>query len=210
MEATRLYLLRHGQVIGFQERRYNGQTDVDLTALGRAQLEAAAEDLAAVDLAAVYTSDLKRARYGGELLAKARGLELRVEPELREIFFGDWEGLSTQEIEERYPGALARRFQDFADHRPPGGETIREMWRRVERRMSQILAEHKGRGLALVAHAGVNRAIVLQALGAGPELIWRLEQDFACLNIIEYFAGGSPVVKLANGPNRVGNGFQGI
>ncbi|MBU2550496.1 MAG: histidine phosphatase family protein [Proteobacteria bacterium] len=203
MDTTTLYLIRHGQVQGWEERRYNGQTDVDLTETGRRQLEAVARDLADVDLAAVYSSDLKRAAFGGRALVRDRGIDLVVEPGFRELHFGIWEGMSSDEVRERYPGELERRYQNMTDHVIPGGETIREFWDRVGAKAWEVLVRHKGGNVAVVAHSGVNRAILLQALGCGPDKIWRVDQGFGCLNVIEYFGDGASLVKLANGPNPV-------
>ncbi|MBF0528306.1 MAG: histidine phosphatase family protein [Deltaproteobacteria bacterium] len=207
MDYTRLYLVRHGQVIGHDEFRYNGQTDVDLTPLGKAQLEAMAEDLSQNNLSAIYCSDLKRTIYGAHLLARAKGLEHRVESEFKELCFGEWEGLSPSEIEERYPGELTARFRNIVDHQIPGGETIRDLWQRVGRRLRRLLADHIGENVALIAHSGVNRVILSQALGADIELIRRLDQNYGCLNIIDYFPDGTAMLRLMNGPNRITNGL---
>lgn len=202
MKCTRLYIIRHGQVVGHDDPRYNGHTDVDLTPLGRAQMEAAAEELADVDLAAVYSSDLKRARYGGEHLVRNRSLTLQIDSGLRELYFGQWEGLNYQEVSERYPGAMDLRLQDPIHFRMPGGETIGEFWVRVGTKMTEILSRHAGSTIAVVAHSGVNRVVLLQALGAQPEHIWRIDQSYGCLNIVDYYQDGLTMVKLANKPNK--------
>lgn len=204
METTRLYLIRHGQVQGHENLRFNGHTDVDLTDLGRAQLDAVAEDLAQVPLDAVYASDLKRARYGGQKMAERQGLELILEPGLREIFFGGWEGMSFDEIKQAYPGELDLRRHNMLDHQAPGGaETIRGFAVRITNAIHQLIRRHPGQKVALVAHSGVNRIIILEALGADWTMIWRMHQDYGCLNVIDYPAKGHPIVRLANGPNRV-------
>ena len=206
MSVTRLYILRHGQTVRHDEWRLNGKTDVDLTDVGRAQLDAAAEDLAGVEFTAVYSSDLQRSRYGGEALARPRNLELRVDSSFREINFGDWEGMNFTEVEAKYPGAWDERRLNIAHHRPPGAETISELWDRVQDGVSRLLDNHAGETVALVAHSGVNRAILLQALGSTPEHVWTIHQDFGCLNIIEYASDGFATVRLANGPNRISSG----
>ena len=202
LKQTRLYLIRHGQVVGHERPAYNGHSDVELTELGRAQADWAARQLDDVRLDAVYASDLKRASYGGRLLAERKGLDLRLEPAFREINFGVWEGLSFDEIEKRYPGELERRFKDIVDHVIPGGETIRGFWERIERALGRLMDENAGRSLALVAHSGVNRAVLLQALGCGPDMIWRIDQDYGCLNIVDYFEDGRKMVRMSNHPNR--------
>ena len=188
--------------MGYDNPRYNGATNVGLTDLGRSQMKAAAEDLAGREMHAVYSSDLKRARYGGELLAELTNLPLRVEPAFREIDFGEWEGLSFEDVEARYPGEMKRRFSDMANHRIPGAETITDVWNRVRGGLAQLRARHNKEHIALFAHSGVNRAILLQALGCGPEMIWRMDQDFGCLNVIDYFQDGLSMIRRVNGRNR--------
>ncbi|MFH1138066.1 MAG: histidine phosphatase family protein [Pseudomonadota bacterium] len=207
MKSTRVYLIRHGQVVGFEQLRFNGWTDVDLTDIGRAQLDAVAEDLSRVELAAVYSSDLKRARYGGEALAKTRKLELKVEPAFRELFFGDWEGLNFKEVDELFPGAMEGRMRDIVNYRPPNGETVGELHERVGAGLRKAVAENQGQALAVVAHSAANRAMLLQAMGCPPDLIWRLDQSFGCLNIVDFFLDGFTVIRQVNGSNRVGGPF---
>jgi len=203
IKHTRLYVIRHGQVVGHDEQRLNGRTDVDLTPVGQAQMEAVAKDLEGVELAAVYSSDLKRARYGGEALVRSRDIELRVDPLFRELNFGQWEGLSLDEVAKKYPGERERRLGDILNYRTPGGETFQELADRIKTGVSQILSKHKDSAVALVAHSGVNRVILLQALGCGLHQIWRMEQDFGCLNIVDYFEDGYSMIKLVNAPNKV-------
>lgn len=203
MDFTRLYLVRHGQVVGYPTLRFNGHTDVDLTPVGVAQMEAVAEDLADVAFDAVFSSDLKRARYGGEALVRTRDMELGIRPEFRELGFGDWEGMSREEIEEQYPGELDKRQQDILNHRINGAETVFEFWTRVSGGLDTLIEENQGKTLALVAHSGVNRAIIMKTLGSNPDCIWRLHQDFGCLNILEFYPDGYALVRMTNKPNRV-------
>ena len=144
MDYTRLYLIRHGQVAGFETPRFNGHTDVDLSPLGREQLEAVAEDLREVELDAVYSSDLQRARYGGEALVSTRGLELRIAPEFREMNFGIWEGLSFDEVEERYPGAMEHRQKEMLTYRMSGGESIKDIYDRIGTALNGLLDGNRG------------------------------------------------------------------
>lgn len=188
---------------GHQVMRFNGHTDVDLSPLGTAQMEAAAEDLAKVEFSAVYSSDLKRAMYGGDALVRNRDIKLEINPSLREIFFGDWEGLTFDDVESRYPGALEARRTNLAGFKPPGGETIKEFWDRINSAVTQILFKHRGSNVAIAAHSAVNRVILLQALGCPLEKIWRIHQDYGCLNIVDYYEEDLCLVNLVNGPNRV-------
>jgi alpha-ribazole phosphatase/probable phosphoglycerate mutase len=203
-------VVRHGQVDGHDQLIFNGHSDVELTELGRAQARAAAQDLADSGITAVYASDLKRARFGGEAVAAACGVDLHIEPDFREIFFGDWEGMTFEDIEARFPGALAERRAKLVDYRPPQAETVGEFGLRVDRGLSKVLEAHMGERVALVAHSGVNRALILLALGVGLDLIWRVHQDYACINIIEYFPDGFTLVRRINQPNRVSEGASSL
>lgn len=201
MQATRLYLIRHGQVAGFQEQRYNGHTDVALTELGRRQSRAISARLADASLGAVISSDLKRSVYAAGLIAAAHALEARVHRELRELDIGDWEGMTWSEIQTRYPEAWQARLADLANYRAPGGESLRDAAERVRPVLNRYLEQFRGGSIALVGHGGTNRVILLDALDAPLDKAFAIEQDYGCLNIIDYFADGNRVIRLLNGPN---------
>ena len=95
----RLILVRHGETEWNAQRRYQGHSDVPLSALGRRQAARAAERLAALKIDAVYTSDLGRALETAEIIAEQRGLEVCAEPRLRELNFGVFEGLTFDEAQ---------------------------------------------------------------------------------------------------------------
>jgi alpha-ribazole phosphatase/probable phosphoglycerate mutase len=198
MERTRLFLIRHGQVEGFESKRYNGQKNVPLTAHGRRQLDLVAERLAGVRLDAVWSSDLDRCRYGAERLAAPRGLPVTYSERLRELHAGDWEGLSWEDLQRLYPTEWQARLADIATYQIPGGESFQGAARRVRPELGRLLDSHPGQNVALVAHGGVNRIILLDALGAPLDKVFSLEQDYACINVIDYFADGYRTVRLMN------------
>ncbi len=197
-DTTRLYLVRHGQVADGHTQRYHGSNDIDLSPAGKRQLTELARHLESVPLAAVYASDLRRSKDGATRLCAGRDLEPRVIPEFREIHFGVWEGLTFNEISERYPEQLNGRFQDLPNFRIPAGESLSDVRNRAVPRLQQLIAAHPSQSLALVAHAGVNRVILCHALSLPLNNIFRLEQNYGCLNIIDYFPDFT-MVRLLNG-----------
>jgi alpha-ribazole phosphatase/probable phosphoglycerate mutase len=178
--------------------RYHGNNDIGLSPEGERQLTQLARQLHKVPFAAVYASNLRRSRDGAARLCQDRELEPQVIPEFREIHFGIWEGLTFSEIAERHPEELASRFQDLAGFRIPGGESLLAVRERVLPCLKEIVATHPGQSLALVAHAGVNRVILCDALALSLENIFRLDQNYGCLNIIDYFPDFT-MVRLING-----------
>lgn len=198
-ERTRVYLIRHGQIQGHEKQPVVGHTDVDLTHEGRLQMERMAQRLQRVNLSAVYGSDLRRSAQGARRVAEARGLPVHLLEGLREMYFGAWEGMAFPEIQEQYPHELARRQEEPLTYRPPGGgESLEDFSRRVLACLREVLAAQKGRSVAVVAHAGVNRVILCDALGLDLERLFHIHQDYGCLNIIDYVKDFA-LVRLVNG-----------
>lgn len=195
---TRIYLLRHGEVATFERKTFNGQTDVGLTSRGISQLEEVAARLTAYPIRAVYTSDLQRSVRGGEAIAKACGVSLFQIPELREKNFGVWEGLNAEEISRRDPDGWSAWLTNPADSRPGGEESYREVGERALAALEVILRKHEGEEVAVVAHGGVNKVLLADALGQSHTSLFRIEQKYAALNIIDYFKNKA-IVKLVNG-----------
>jgi len=201
--ATTLYLIRHGETIDSDERRYKGRMDVPLSEKGMEQMRHVArfisQDYPARFGISVYTSDLIRAVRSAEIIADAFGLKPVIVPELRERDFGEWEGMRFDDIEKRWRGA----FRAWADNplrfAPPGGETTLEVRDRVVRSIRMIMdsAGDVTGGIIIIAHGGVNRIILCHMLGMPLKNIFRIEQDYGCINIIEIH-DGYPIIRLLN------------
>jgi|Deesub1362A_J573_1020465.scaffolds.fasta_scaffold00964_16 alpha-ribazole phosphatase/probable phosphoglycerate mutase len=221
---VRIYLIRHGETEDASPRRYKGHLDIPLSEKGVRQIEELSryivqdslrwfkivQNSSGLDnieprLMAVYCSDLSRALQSAEIIARAFGLKPIVLRDLRERSFGEWEGMSFDEIEERWPDAFRAWAENPLKHSPPGGESTIEVRRRVMRAMKRIMEDGRRKmedkrfpsSIAIVAHGGVNRIILCELLGMPLENIFRIEQDYACLNIID-FHDGYPVVKALN------------
>lgn len=224
--VTTLYLIRHGETAG-DAKRYHGSIDIELSEKGKGQAAEKAvvlrryiekattskylsylrdvqnntDDLNASTssgLQAVYCSGLVRAAQSAEIIADPFGLmPIRI-ADLRERSFGIWEGMTFSEIREQYPKEFAAWAENPLACSPPGGETTREVGDRVIKVIREIVEHHAGGEVAVVAHGGVNRIILSHILGMPFENIFRIEQDYAALNIIEFWEK-YPVVKLLNG-----------
>jgi alpha-ribazole phosphatase len=195
---TRLYLVRHGQVADGHTDRYHGHNDIGLSANGVQQFEKVAAQLKPVPLAGIYASDLTRARIGADIISRGREVKPQIIPEFREVHFGVWEGLNFTEIAERYPEALEARLRDLAGFRIPEGESLTDVRTRVLPRLTSLIQQHQQEAFVIVAHAGINRVILSDALGLSLEFLFRLDQNYGCLNIIDYFPDLA-VVRLVNG-----------
>ena len=153
--VTRLLVLRHGQTAWNVDQRIQGQLDIPLNEHGLWQAEQLALALAGEELHAVYSSDLQRAVATAAPLARGAGLALQTDRALRERAFGDFEGVSFREIEQRWPDAAQRWRRREPDFAPGGGETLRQFYARSVQAATQLAARHPGQTVALVAHGGV-------------------------------------------------------
>ena len=159
---TELWLVRHGQTDWNLTGRWQGQASYapGLNDVGRAQALAIRDQMKDVNFSAIYSSDLLRARQTSELIAEPLGLTVTLEPRLREINLGVWEGMLSMEIAERYPQELAERARDPFHTRAPQGESPMEVAERVIAAVNDIAKEHIGKSVIIVSH-GVSLAIII-------------------------------------------------
>ena len=154
-DATRILAIRHGQTAWNADSRIQGHTDIGLDATGEWQAERLAAALADEPLQAVYSSDLSRARQTAAPLVERAGLELRIDAGLRERGFGDFEGQSFAQIEQRWPEQAERWRRRDPDFGPGGGEVLREFRARIVATVERLARAHRGQCIALVTHGGV-------------------------------------------------------
>ena len=197
--SHKIYLIRHGQVVGHDNIPVCGHTDIELTDVGVMQMKQAAEKLRLVELAGIYSSDLKRASIGARLIAVHHNAPIHSVQELREMYFGDWEGMTLSEIRTGFPEELKKRQEDIVNYGAPGnGESIAALSRRIMKAFNNILTKHENGNIAIVAHGAVNRVILSHALGLDLSKIFHIQQSYGCLNIIDYFPDNT-LVQLMNG-----------
>ena len=196
---NRVYLIRHGQVKGYENFPVYGQTDVDLTEIGVLQMKQMAKRLSLTEPKAIYSSDLKRSATGARLIARHHDVPLYFLPELREMYFGGWEGLTLSEIRHNFPEELQKRETDLINYKAPGeGESIADLSERIETVFEHIRGEQEGNDIVIAAHGAVNRVILCKALGLDLSRMFNIHQGYGCLNIIDYFAQ-STLVRLISG-----------
>jgi broad specificity phosphatase PhoE len=147
-----LCLVRHGQTDWNLEGRYHGQSDVPLNENGRAQAHLLAQQLLGQSFAAIYSSDLQRARETAEIIADAFYLPVALEPRLREIDQGEWEGQLVEIIKDRYAELWQERIMDPVSVRPPGGETVGEVAERMYSALDDIAKIYPASQVLICSH----------------------------------------------------------
>ena len=202
--VTKVFLIRHGETEDADSSRYKGHIDVPLSANGIAQVQRLADYLSRsmehgaenTDLKAVYCSGLIRAVKSAEIIAGSFGLMPIINDGLKERNFGAWEGMTFDEIKEKWPDAFNAWAGNPLQFTPMEGENTLDVRERAMKTFNDIVPNHNGQSIAIVAHGGINRAILCELLGVPLENIFRIEQDFAALNEIELW--DYPVIRRMN------------
>lgn len=165
---TTLLLIRHGQSQANLARYFAGHTDPALTELGLRQAECTAEFLVSrYSVEKVYASDLQRAYQTGKAVAQRLHLPIIADENLREIFAGQWEGKTFDEIQEQFSEDYRIWMTDIGHCRPTGGESAGQLLCRVEAALTKIAEENPDSVVAVATHATVIRAIQSKVSGVG-------------------------------------------
>ena len=186
---TTIYLIRHGQSIGNSLHLMLGHTDLDLTDLGLEQAKATADALSNIHFDAIYSSDLLRAMSTARPNAALRGMEVIPDSRFRELYLGDWEGMSVDDIARDYPDEFSVDWREkFGLFRAPSGESVPELAERIFSALVSVARAHPDKTLAIATHAAAIRAVWGKISGIMPEDLSR-ELPFpsnASYSVIEY------------------------
>ncbi|MGC8518035.1 MAG: histidine phosphatase family protein [Steroidobacteraceae bacterium] len=167
-----------------------GHSDPDLNATGQAQLHALQRKLAQTSLDRLLSSDLLRTRRCAQALAEQHGIEAIFTPALREMHFGDWEGLRWEEIQVRFPEQAQRWLQGFATFTPPHAEAYGHFTTRISREATEWLQDVTDTTLAIVTHRGVLVFLLQQYCGIEATAAWELSSHYATVLFCARAAGG--------------------
>ena len=183
--------MRHGVTDHTTDKRFSGglaSANPGLNDEGRAQVRATAEWLAPVaeGLDAIVSSPVRRTRESAEILGEVLGFEVGVEEGLAEMEFGAWDGLTYTEVRDRFPDEV-RTWLGNLDHAPGGGESFREVEKRVLAGRDRLLEEHDGRTVLLVSHVTPIKTLVADALAAPLESLYRMELSPASVTVVSYY-----------------------
>ena len=169
----RLILARHGQAEANQPWVFLGRTDSPLSRQGRVQAAVLARSLAEVKLNAIYTSPLQRARETAVIIASRHAnLSPIADKRLIEQDYGDWEGLTLDEVQRRYPASAAAWQMDAVRYGPNGGENLAQLSARADRFYQQVRREHFGGTALIVAHGGILNALICILLDTPLRWLW--------------------------------------
>ena len=194
----KLFLIRHTQTSNTLngEFRYNGHIDVDVDENGLKILDKLIPYIKKFQIKRIYSSDLTRAKKGASVFANALKLPVFTSKKLREVKQGRWEGLTYNEIIAKYHDEAEKKFRDYVNYKVIGGESLKEASARVMSFINIIKEKHKNDNIIIVAHGGINMLILLNALNMDLIDFFRIQQDFGCLNEIDYSENFTKVIRM--------------
>ncbi len=195
--VTRLILVRHGQTDWNVKERFRGRFDVPLNETGVRQARLTARRIASAwRPSAIYSSPLIRAMSTARAIAEPHSLPVRELPEMIDMSFGMWEGLSPDEVRARWPEALAAWHSAPHTVLIPGGESLHHVRHRCEQALEVLGKAHPDQTVVAVGHTDLNRTLLLVVLGLGNDRLWHLRQDNCAINEIEIENGDFTLVSM--------------
>jgi probable phosphoglycerate mutase len=209
LPLTTIVLVRHGRTELTEARKISGGDgdDPSLSAAGNADAEKVAHALKAIGsqgswqriapISAVVTSPMKRARETAQIIAKGFGLQVTDNENLREISFGDWDGLSHEEAQAHDP-ELWNSWRGSWEVSPPNGESLKVFDLRLQLAREQIVERHTGKTVVVVAHVMPIRGFLRWAFDAAAAAYWRPQVAPCSISIIRVWGDQTAEVVTVN------------
>ena len=200
---SKLLMVRHGISEFNAARRFAGYSDVEMSSAGYEQAEKLRDRLAGEKIDAVYSSDLKRASETAAIISSGHEMDIATCSELREVNYGDIEGLTYDEISRLYPevAETVANFNLRLDF--PGGESFKEFITRVSKFLGKLKKHSPSQTLLVVSHSGPLRVLICRLLGIDLSYWWQIRFDNASLSIVKIHPRGA-VINLLNDTSHLG------
>ncbi len=194
---TMIYIVRHGETDWNIQELMQGHTDVPLNTNGIKQAEEIARDLKDIYLDVIYSSPLSRALETATIINTYHKIKIICDDAIRERQFGSLEGKTYKEVIEFHPALIFSETWNYPDYRPPGGESVNDIKKRIVYFSNKILKKHSGKSVLIVSHGVALRILIGSFLGTPPEQFTKLRMKNAALTIIE-ISKGIPTLHVIN------------
>ncbi len=203
-------MIRHGETESNKERRYLGWSESPLSGLGLRQAEAVGNFLASQGIDELYCSDLKRALHTARVIGAGCGLKPVITPLLREIHFGQWEGLTFDEIEKEWGSAISHWLDDPFHKEAPGGESLKDVCDRMREFLTAVSeVASDGKRVVAVSHGGSIRALLYNILNLKHSAFWDIKIDNASITMVRRTGAGFTVEYYNRTHHLAGGGSTG-
>ncbi|ACF12580.1 Phosphoglycerate mutase [Chloroherpeton thalassium ATCC 35110] len=192
-----VFLVRHLEIPSYEKGVCVGQSDVALTETGLANIQPLAETLADLEPEVIITSDLQRCKKLAEAIGSCLNLQIEVNPEWREINFGEWENREWEELRENDPENVKKWIDDYVHVTPPEGESFFQLFERVGNQLMDLTRREKKR-IIIVTHSGAIRSALCFALGIPLDRSFSLEISYGAIAGLHYLNDRWSLFRLTN------------
>jgi len=182
---TEIILVRHGETEWNVEEIFRGRIDIELNETGMKQAQLLAEYLSQIKIDAIYSSPLKRALKTAEVIASYHNFDVKVVPSLIDFDYGEWQGLSHQEVRDKYKEVYAEWIKNPHRVKMPSGESLDDVRKRAIGVVGNIIAKYEGT-VVLVSHRVVNKVLICALLGLDNSHFWNIKQDMCGITTFTY------------------------
>ncbi len=193
---TKVYLVRHGETTWNAHSRAQGSKDIELSDRGRLQAQLLGKRLENYQVDYIYSSDLIRAYETATTIADFFHLEVNQIPGFREMSFGEWEGLTNDQIKQKYDSHFTIWRNQPHEAQIPGGEMLLDVQKRGLQALHQLVNQHRNKNILIVSHGTALKAILLGLLDIDLSYFYKIRQDNTCINLVEFRDYGPVVVTL--------------
>ena len=202
--TVRLFLMRHGETKDNRQMRYIGRRDEPLTETGMRQADQAAQVFSQISIDKIIASPRRRTVETAGIVSKACAIELQLDERLVEGSFGNWEGLTRDEVMNRSAEdfRLLQQWESDPEFPPPGGESIVSVQKRALGLADELLSKASGASIILVSHVGPIKALLAAVMGVPLQASRRLFLDPASISVVDW--GAHPFVRLVNSHSHMG------
>lgn len=184
---TELFLIRHGETDWNKKSIFQGQTDIDLNQKGIKNAKKIVDLFTDITPDYIYSSDLKRAKNTAAFLAEEKNINLKKDKKLREINFGDWEGLTFAEIKNQFSDDVDKWQQNPILNSPSGGEKLNDFKKRVKTFFEDLLNKHQGKKIVVFTHGGVIKVYLTILFSLKTEKFWQFQIDNCSLTKLKFY-----------------------
>ncbi len=185
---TQIMLIRHGETEWNVGEIFRGRVDIELNETGTKQAELLAEYLSEVKIDAIYSSPLKRALKTAEIIANYHKLNVEIVRGLIDFDYGAWQGLSQQEVKDKYKELHAQWIKNPQQVKMPAGESLDDVRKRAMGVVNGVITKYEGT-VALVSHRVVNKVLICALLGLDNSHFWNIKQDNCGITTFTYEDG---------------------
>jgi alpha-ribazole phosphatase len=184
--AIRIFLVRHGLTIWNHEFRYQGHTDIELSSEGRAQAKALQQRFQQENFTAIFCSDLKRALETAKIINESHNLKIQINQNFKEINFGEWEGMTYDDIQNKYPEQIKVWLKTPHLLRLERGESFVELRDRAMVGIREIVSLYSEGNILIVTHGGTIASLICGLLQEPLTKMWEYKQKNSAVNILKY------------------------